>query len=163
MPEATMQAQIVRELAARFWLIDHSRPGLDMSPKAIVGLMRRMQNVPSGDPYRWLERELAKRYRTTLQGHGGKPDLLLTRPAGGRDFRGMVVPSHTIGRAVHAELKTLEGKVTDDQLTWLLALADSGAEVWLVDPSNLADFYAALVPLDSPPAPGLHLPEGRNI
>ena len=161
MPEATMQAQIIAELASRWWLIDHSRPGLDMSPTAVVKLFDRadaMRFDNHGNKRRWLMAELSKRYRTALQGQAGKPDLLLTRPGPGVEHNGLVTPAHCIARTIHAELKTLEGKVTPDQSQWLLALAASGAEVWIVDPSNLGEFYEATVPIDSPSQPGLHVP-----
>jgi len=158
MPEATMQAQIIRELASRYWLIDHSRPGLDMSPEGVVQLARRAQQQHG---LGWLKTELSKRYRTALQGQAGKPDLFCVRPEGGREHNGLVVPLHCRVRVLHAELKTLEGKVTPEQKQWLKALVDSGAEVWIVDPSNLGEFYAATVPLDSPPLPGLHAPGGK--
>lgn len=156
MPEATMQAQIIYELTPRFWLIDHSRPGLDMSPAAIVALVDRMQSTPPDLRRVELHRQLSKRYRTTLQGMAGKPDLLMVRPGLGTEVGGITLPSHVVPRLVFAELKSLEGKVTADQRTWLEALAAAGAEVWIVDPNNLGAFYEATVPLDSPPLPGLH-------
>lgn len=157
-----MQAQIVRELTSRFWLIDHSRPGLDMSPQAIVALAKRAitQHGVGVDPYRWLERQLSGRYRTALQGHKGKPDLLLTRPAGGRLLHGLTIPGHVVPRTIFAELKSLTGQLDVDQQTWLRSLVDAGCEVWIVDPNNLGEFYEATVPLDSPPLPGLHTPAG---
>jgi len=156
MPEATMQAQIVHELTARFWLIDHSRPGLDLSPDAVVKLVRQAFSGAHGDPYQWLRIMLTSRYRTALQGHAGKPDLLMVRPGLGTEVSGITLPSHVVPRLVFAELKSLEGKVTPDQRTWLEALAAAGAEVWIVNPNNLGTFYEATVPLDSPPLPGLH-------
>jgi len=153
MSEATMQAQIINELTARFWLIDHSRPGLDLSPEAVVGLARRAQQQHG---FAWLKQQLSSRYRTALQGAAGKPDLLMTRPGLGAEVSGITLPSHVVPRLVFAELKSLEGKVTPDQRTWLEALAAAGAEVWIVDPNNLGTFYEATVPLDSPPLPGLH-------
>jgi hypothetical protein len=164
MSEATMQAQIVGELASRWWLIDHSRPGLDLSPEGVVRLVEtalRTKPAASQSWQQWLKGQLSKRYRTALQGQAGKPDLLCVRPEGGREHNGLVVPGQCRARTLFAELKTLEGKVTPEQVQWLKALVDSGAEVWIVDPSNLGEFYERTVPLDSPALPGLHAPDRR--
>lgn len=60
------------------------------------------------------------RWRTPIRGDDGWPDLVMVRD----------------GRMVIAELKSAKGKVSAMQQTWLTALGQTGAEVYLWKPSD---------------------------
>lgn len=62
------------------------------------------------------------RYSTPIQGDKGLPDLVMVHPVQ--------------CRTIFAELKTETGKVTGEQLIWLMALAGSGVEAYTWRPTH---------------------------
>lgn len=71
--------------------------------------------------YKWLVHHdrparTSRGWATAIQGDAGFPDLVLAK----------------FGRIIFAELKTETGGVTDEQQTWLDALANWHSECWVV-------------------------------
>src|SRR5690348_14234336 len=71
-------------------------------------------------------------WRTSMMGHIGFPDLVLTRDP--YDW----MSSHT-ARLLFVELKSSRGRVGEHQQLWLDVLRDAGAEVHIWRPIDLMD------------------------
>ncbi len=70
----------------------------------------------------------AKGWRTAMQGDKGFPDLVLVKPP----------------RVIFAELKSDDGNLTADQLSWISALNSSDVECYVWRPQNWGDVFACL-------------------